>query len=732
MLVFLPRPGKMDTSPEPENRPVFYAAQDLIREALNPDVTLEAFFNAVIQKIEEAVHPDVVKLLLREGEQLRVRAVDQDHQVNLDSVLPIDESISGLSMQQRNAISIPDLGNIPTSLQPMYRPTLGVRKTMRSQVILPLLNDKEAVGALSLECQHLDAFDPQQVEMLQFFANHTALAIDLVYTRLEASAMSQISRDLARQTDISQILRSVQEHALALIGGHFGQVLLLEGPDLVVHYTTNALPRDQGLRFGINHCITGLAVQERCPIIVPDVTRPEYWRVELPADQSDSTPQLVPKTTDQPRYQRILEREKDRIIAELAVPLWSQEQVVGVLNVETQREDGFSDSQRTALAEFTQLNGNRFAKALMNHNHAGLTQFLEEALALAETTFGQLLMLEYHELVITTTTGGEPAGMRVPVDKSVTGQAVTSRQAFYIPRVADEPLYRRYLGEEIKGELAVPLISGEQIIGVLNIESPVPGFFRAEHARILQALAGQAAIAIERAQRYEVERMAAIGGLASDIIHRLNNPIGAINGWISTLKSKSFFPDLTTDYPYMEKFLERVDRDMTHARSIMRELRTELQQTSPGSTDLKKAILNALDRCGLGAEDQSIQVKLDLIEEAGRVVAGPGLTGIFWNLFDNARKSMPTGGTLTVSTRLCQDRYWVTIKVMDTGIGIDSWRLPYIFEADASTTTDSFAPAHGLGLWWTRNQIESYGGTIEAASNPGEGACFTIKLQVSA
>lgn len=722
----------MYPSTGPENRPIFYAAQDLIREALNPDMTLEAFLNTVIRKIEETIQPDIVKLFLREGKQLRVRAADLDHQADLDSVLPIDESINGLSMRELHAISIPDLDNIPKHLQHFYNSAQSTSEAMHSLIVLPLLNDNEPVGTLWLESKRSDAFDLRQVEMLQFFANHTALAINLVYTRLEAAAMSQISRDLARQTDISQILRSVQEHALALIGGHFGQVLLLEGPDLVVHYTTNALPRDQGLRFGLNHCVTGLAVQERCPIIVPDVTRSEYWCVELPVDHSSSPPRLIPKTTDLPRYQRILEREKDRIIAEFAMPIWSQEQIKGVLNVETQRENGFSDSQRTALVEFTQMNGGRFSQALASRNEAGLKQFLGEALIIAETTFGQLLMLDDMELIITATTGGEPAGMHVPVSESVTGQAVTSQKPFYIPRVADEPRYQRYLGEEIKGELAVPLISGEQIIGVLNIESPVPGFFRAEHARILQALAGQAAIAIERAQRYEVERLAAIGGLASDIIHRLNNPIGAVNGWISTLKNKPFFSDMTAEYPYLNKFLERVERDMTHARSIMRELRTELQQQSPGSTDLKEAILNAIDRCGLSAEDQPIQVMLDLAEEATRVAAGPGLTGIFWNLFDNARKSMPEGGLLTISTELSEDHYWVTISVNDTGIGIEPWRLPYIFEVDVSTSTDSYAPAHGLGLWWTRNQIESYGGTIEAASIPNEGAYFTIRLQASA
>jgi signal transduction histidine kinase len=722
----------MDLSAKTDNRLIFFAAQELIREALNPDMTLEAFFNAVIQKIKKAVQPDIVRLLLREGEQLRVRAADRNHHAELDSVMSIDGSLNGFCMQQLQAITIPNLDEIPIPLQPFYSLPKNGGQAMRSLIALPLLNGKEAVGVLSLESTHLDAFDPQQEEMLQFFANHTALAINLVYTRLEAAAMSQISRDLASQTDISPILRSVQEHALALIGGHFGQVLLLEGPDLVVHYTTNALPRDQGLRFGLNRCITGLAVQERCPIIVPDVTRTEYWRVELPADHSGGPPQLVPKTTDQPRYQRILEREKDRIIAELAVPIWSQKQLVGVLNVETQRKDGFSDNKRIALAEFAQVNGTQFSQAVTNRNDTGLKHFLEEALTIAETSFGQLLMLDDKELVIVATTGGEPVGMRVLVEESVTGQAVISRKPFYIPRVADEPRYQRYLGEEIKGELAVPLISGEQIIGVLNIESPVPGFFRAEHARVLQTLAGQAAIAIERAQRYEIERLAAIGGLASDIIHRLNNPIGAVNGWISTLKNKPFFPELAADYPYMNKFLERVERDMAHARSIMRELRTELQQQSPGSIDLKLAILNAIDRCGLVSEDQSIQVRLDLAAEAIWVAAGPGLTGIFWNLFDNARKSMPEGGILTLSTELSEDHYWVTIKVSDTGIGIDPWRLPYIFEVDVSTSTDSYAPAHGLGLWWTRSQIESFGGTIEAASSPGEGACFTIRLQASA
>ena len=65
---------------------------------------------------------------------------------------------------------------------------------------------------------------------------------------------------------------------LGLVGGRFGQILLTEGGDLVVHYTTNVPPRELGLRFGLHDSVSGLAVQERRPVIVPDVSQAAYYR----------------------------------------------------------------------------------------------------------------------------------------------------------------------------------------------------------------------------------------------------------------------------------------------------------------------------------------------------------------------------------------------------------------------------------------------------------------------
>jgi len=707
------------------------AAQELIREALRPAILLDAFLAEVVRRTQELVPFDVGWLLLREGDRVRVRATDQAHLSDLGTAFPVDDCISGLSMSHGEPINIPDLAQMPEPLRRVYKPSRSAAAAMRSELVVPLLIGGHAIGALSIESRQPAAFEPRHVEMLTLLGDHAALAIELARSRQEAAALSAIGLELARETAVPAVVRLVLEHALALIEGRFGQLLLSEGPDLVVHYTTNLPPRDVGLRVSLHQSVSGLAVQERKPVIVPDVTRADYVAVEWDVGVAGSIGRLLPRSSGTPRYQRVLEREKERVRAELAAPLWAGSEIAGVLNVETPREAGFDETQRGELGAFARAAGRRFAEALAKNDQAQLRSLLDEALGRADTTFGQLLQIAGEELVIAQTTGGEPVGTRVPIAASVSGQAVSTRRESYVPDVDQEPRYRRYLGEEMKSELAVPLISGEEVIGVLNLESPVPAFFTSEHARILQALAGQAAVAIERARRTEVERLAAIGGLAGDIVHRLNNPIAAVNGWLAMLKRQPFYPELTSNQPYVAQFVMRVERDVARAVAIIQELRAELRRQTPTPVVLQSAIGEALERCGLAGLHGKIRLALELPLEPVRVLAGPSLGSVFWNLFDNAAKAMPDGGTLSVSVRPAEGGGWRVIQVADTGVGIEPWRLPFIFEAGASTTADSYAPIHGLGLWWTRSQIESFGGAITADSSPSQGTRITIRLRAA-
>jgi len=353
---------------------------------------------------------------------------------------------------------------------------------------------------------------------------------------------------------------------------------------------------------------------------------------------------------------------------------------------------------------------------------------LREAVECVDTTFGQILRPDGDYLVIEQTTGNERIGTRVYAHRSVTGRALRSGVPVYVPEVANDPDYQRYLGEEMKSELVVPLIIGNEALGVLNIESAVPGAFTLDHARILEAFANQAAVAIDRARRFESQKLAELGSLAGDIVHRLNNPLGAVGMQIDLLRRKPFYAEALAHYPYLRQFIERIESDLNSAKATIQELRTALRAKGPRprALSLAEAVGQGLAKAEL---PQTITVTLRLPDEGLWVLATDRLPNVLWNLFDNARKAMPQGGWLTVAADVSAEPGHVALHVQDTGRGIEAWRLDSIFEPGEATPGDPYAPAHGLGLWWTRAQVESFGGRITITSVPGEGTRVTLSLR---
>ena len=254
---------------------VIAVAQRLIEEALRPDLDLDRFLAHVMDQTLKLMAFDFGWLLLREGDCVRIRAADAAHVSDIGTTFPIEECISGVAMLRREVIHIPELRALPEPLRRIYKAPRSALGTMRSELTVPLIIGTEAIGALSIESRQPNAFRLRHVEMLRLLSGHAALAIALARSRQEAAALAALALELARETAMPQVVRSVLEHALRLVGAQFGQLLLIEGAELVVHYTTNRPPRDLGLRVKVHDSVSGLAVQERQPIIVADVTRPD-------------------------------------------------------------------------------------------------------------------------------------------------------------------------------------------------------------------------------------------------------------------------------------------------------------------------------------------------------------------------------------------------------------------------------------------------------------------------
>ncbi len=105
------------------------------------------------------------------------------------------------------------------------------------------------------------------------------------------------------------------------------------------------------------------------------------------------------------------------------------------------------------------------------------------------------------------------------------------------------------------------------------------------------------------------------------------------------------------------------------------------------------------------------------------------LSQVLGNVLDNARKFTPPGGTVTVSLAL--DSSQATIRVRDTGIGIEAELLPHLFEefSQADQSLDRGQGGLGLGLAVAEGLVELHGGTIQAASaGAGKGTEFIVRL----
>ncbi len=100
-------------------------------------------------------------------------------------------------------------------------------------------------------------------------------------------------------------------------------------------------------------------------------------------------------------------------------------------------------------------------------------------------------------------------------------------------------------------------------------------------------------------------------------------------------------------------------------------------------------------------------------------------------LLDNAVKYTPEGGRVRAEVR--EEDGWALLAVSDTGVGIPEEQLPHVFErffrADSSRARQGpSAGGTGLGLAIARQVAEAHGGSMEAASAPGEGSTFTLRI----
>jgi two-component system, NtrC family, sensor kinase len=256
----------------------------------------------------------------------------------------------------------------------------------------------------------------------------------------------------------------------------------------------------------------------------------------------------------------------------------------------------------------------------------------------------------------------------------------------------------------------------------------------------------------------EAEKLASIGRLAAGIAHEVGNPLGALMGYAALLRRRAVDPELAAG---VEAEARRIDRIV---RGLLDYARPAPAEREP--VDVNAAVRSAAGRLAEQGALEGVEVVLRLADALPPVQGAEHLLEqAFVNLFDNARRAMPDGGTLAVHTALV--RYaggaplptrrahdppgvsyahlrrprvasirdphriepgteTVRVTVADTGGGIPPAEIDKVF--DPFFTTRPPGEGTGLGLAIVASTVADFGGRIEASSAAGGGAVFTLSL----
>ena len=229
-------------------------------------------------------------------------------------------------------------------------------------------------------------------------------------------------------------------------------------------------------------------------------------------------------------------------------------------------------------------------------------------------------------------------------------------------------------------------------------------------------------------QLMQAEKMAAIGQLADGLAHEFNNLIAIISGRAQFARSKGTEAEKDKAIDAALRMCERASTITNNLLSFVRQF--EPMKELSDVADIMEQILPMVSR------DMRAN-KIRIVRRYGKVprllMDRAQMQQVFINIIINARHSMLSGGTLTISIR--KDGRYVSIAFSDTGSGIDRKLMNRIFEPFVTTKGPigcGNLPGYGLRLAVSYGIVKRHDGEIAVKSASGKGSTFTIKLPIAA
>lgn len=355
-----------------------------------------------------------------------------------------------------------------------------------------------------------------------------------------------------------------------------------------------------------------------------------------------------------------------------------------------------------------------------------LNLIVQRAVEKTKADFGSIRLLQWNNQELTTKAAYpenaiEKALKNSSLEVGITGWVAKNRRPALVDDIQQDP---RYVGEfpNVRSELCVPLLDKKShLLGVLNVESNKVNAFDPRDLRLLQEVANLAVIAIQNAKNQEklakTEAVVTLGDIASSLVHRMNNSVGAIKVFAEDICQKG---DDNTISPGTE-ILSLAKRLLQEAEGMKNWIEEKTQTIK--LQEIIRSVLNGVQI------PNTIELFVDLPSNLPQVSGGKQqLINVFDNLIQNAIDSMPDGGKLSIEGVVLETGVgnWVKVTVSDTGLGIPEEDVGKIFEY--GYTSKKNKRGMGFGLWWTELYIKRLEGELDVKSKLNEGTQFILIL----
>lgn len=220
------------------------------------------------------------------------------------------------------------------------------------------------------------------------------------------------------------------------------------------------------------------------------------------------------------------------------------------------------------------------------------------------------------------------------------------------------------------------------------------------------------------------EKMSAFGLLAAGMAHEIGNPLASIAAQLRMNRDATEPERIQQTFAVVEREVERVSRLLRDLVSFARRRRDDvtLVQLNDVVEDVSRMVTH-------DQRARNVRIVKKLMTGLPGVRAKEDhLMQVLLNLSLNAIDAMGGSGMLTLETTA--DAEFVTCRVIDTGPGIPPEVLPRVFEA--FFTTKEPGKGTGLGLFVSRDLVDSLGGKLEIERTSSEGTVFAAKLPIGA